>query len=404
MIANPLTAAHRLHQVGISAGAVSDLLGVWKAFDPTRVDESWDALQQASLSIIGDRRSQSAALSSNYYRTLRDAAGLKGPLPIVRAVGGWQAAAIVSLAVSGPVGAKAMIAAKRPLADVIDTTFVRVAGVISRHSLNGGRDTLTEYLAKDKVRYRRVTSGHACDFCRMLAGRGAVYVSATSRFRSHDHCHCTAEPDFTGKAKSSTKRSSSTATDTLPAPTPIPVIRPPAPPALLRLPPQAPLPSYVSEPLSRFEDAHRTDDVETAFAVDANGDTVLDKSQGSINRVEFTTDEVQQLRHTVLTHNHPSGRGASSDDLRMLQYANLTELRVARRGDGTTAIRMTDAGRNMGEIRLMKAIKKHDDAIFDENMEKVRARELTPVQAEALHHDEITRRLVSDGILTVEQH
>lgn len=52
---------------------------------------------------------------------------------------------------------------------------------------------------KDRVRYRRITSGTACAFCRMLAGRGAVYSENTGRFQAHDHCACTAEPDFTTK-------------------------------------------------------------------------------------------------------------------------------------------------------------------------------------------------------------
>jgi hypothetical protein len=44
--------------------------------------------------------------------------------------------------------------------------------------------------------WRRVTSGAACGFCRMLAGRGEVYTEATADFASHDHCGCGAEPVY----------------------------------------------------------------------------------------------------------------------------------------------------------------------------------------------------------------
>jgi hypothetical protein len=47
-----------------------------------------------------------------------------------------------------------------------------------------------------KVRYKRVLSSNPCSFCRMLAGRGAVYHEGTASFESHDHCACSAEPVF----------------------------------------------------------------------------------------------------------------------------------------------------------------------------------------------------------------
>lgn len=46
-------------------------------------------------------------------------------------------------------------------------------------------------LKKSVARYGRLLSGNACDFCRMLAGRGAVYLSrASGNFRAHKFCHC----------------------------------------------------------------------------------------------------------------------------------------------------------------------------------------------------------------------
>jgi hypothetical protein len=41
-----------------------------------------------------------------------------------------------------------------------------------------------------------VTSGSACEFCSMLARRGAVYGAESVSFHAHDACGCSAEPVF----------------------------------------------------------------------------------------------------------------------------------------------------------------------------------------------------------------
>ena len=43
---------------------------------------------------------------------------------------------------------------------------------------------------------RRVLGGEGCEFCQMLAGRGAVYSAETADFEAHDKCACTPEPDW----------------------------------------------------------------------------------------------------------------------------------------------------------------------------------------------------------------
>lgn len=72
------------------------------------------------------------------------------------------------------------------------------AGAGMRLVLNGGRETITSTIkADDRARgYARVTSGRACEFCSMLAGRGAVYGEASADFEAHDHCACSAEPVY----------------------------------------------------------------------------------------------------------------------------------------------------------------------------------------------------------------
>jgi hypothetical protein len=47
-----------------------------------------------------------------------------------------------------------------------------------------------------RARLRARHLRHACDFCEMLADRGAVYGEASADFEAHDHCSCSAEPVF----------------------------------------------------------------------------------------------------------------------------------------------------------------------------------------------------------------
>lgn len=60
---------------------------------------------------------------------------------------------------------------------------------------------MSEAATFPKVRWKRVLSANPCAFCRMLAGRGAVYSEGTASFLSHDHCSCTAEPEFSAALK-----------------------------------------------------------------------------------------------------------------------------------------------------------------------------------------------------------
>lgn len=173
------------------------VVALWPLFDPAQLDKTWAAIRPTALQIIEVSRTRSVSLAESYYREVRLASGIRAALPrIVLPVEGWQTAALVSLEVTGPVLTKSAIAAKQPIDRIIQNALVRVTGTVSRHALEGGRLTVGRYAKADHAGYRRVTSGSPCGFCAMLAGRGAVYGSATVTFRAHDHCSCSSEPVF----------------------------------------------------------------------------------------------------------------------------------------------------------------------------------------------------------------
>lgn len=80
----------------------------------------------------------------------------------------------------------------------VEATLTRLEGSLSRYLTSGVGDTITGNTARDPkaAGWRRIAKGSACRFCRMLAGRGAVYRERTVRFKAHDHCQCSAAPSW----------------------------------------------------------------------------------------------------------------------------------------------------------------------------------------------------------------
>lgn len=187
---------HRQLQLALRAGTLRQVLRLWPLFDLERLAETWPAFREALATLIAARHADSVGLASSYYRAARLDAGITGTAPIVAAALPPAEQLAVSLDVVGLFGARRLLAQGRR--DVAAQTLVKVSGAVGRHVLNGGRRTLTETIQADpRARgYERVTSGNACGFCEMLAGRGAVYGEASADFEAHDHCACGAEPVF----------------------------------------------------------------------------------------------------------------------------------------------------------------------------------------------------------------
>src|SRR5690606_32983036 len=79
------------------------------------------------------------------------------------------------------------------------------AGSVQRLVQQPGRDTIALNVSRDPAKpgWARVPRGRGCAFCRMLAGRGAVYTSAEAArgMRAyHDHCKCSAVPVWRGQS------------------------------------------------------------------------------------------------------------------------------------------------------------------------------------------------------------
>jgi hypothetical protein len=188
-----LTVQHRAAQLAIRALLIKRIVPLMPLLDIKAIDETWTPLQESLMALIGISRSHSIAVATTYYSALRASQGITTPLPGIPAINPkWEIGARISLEVVGPVLTKQSILTNSldPLGDAL----VRISGAASRHALDGGRDAIGAYVRAEHFGYRRITAANACPFCRMLAGRGAVYGRETVNFRSHDHCSCTSEP------------------------------------------------------------------------------------------------------------------------------------------------------------------------------------------------------------------
>jgi len=137
----------------------------------------------------------SSALAADYYDDLRADAS---------APGRFRADPVVNLRWGNPQGEekirRGILWSVQPLlAEVPDLLLAtsRVGEVVQLETARPFRDTITTNRSHDpaSVGWQRV-AGTGCKFCRMLAGRGAVYKESTARFASHPHCGCSAVPVF----------------------------------------------------------------------------------------------------------------------------------------------------------------------------------------------------------------
>lgn len=137
-------------------------------------------------SIAEDYGMALAALAADWYDSLRAEAGVSGsytpPLPPLPDPERWE-----SMARWVTSGNKTEVEAL-------------VSGGVRRTLMNMHRETVMLGVEDDPAAdgWARFARPGACGFCRMLAMRGGVYTSSTSKFGSHDHCTCLAGPVWKG--------------------------------------------------------------------------------------------------------------------------------------------------------------------------------------------------------------
>ena len=197
-----LTEQHRQAQLQVRSHALRNFLLLWPIWRPED-PASFGRLVTATLPLVRAYNRVSSSLAGSYYQAFRTAEGVLG-VATPRLAGPIATAQVTaSLYVTGQVMTRDAIAAGRTVEQAREAALVRTSGAVTRHTLQGGRDTMLQSVAADKqaLGWARVTDGNPCAFCLTLASRGAVYKTEQSAsFLAHDHCGCSVESVYDGTA------------------------------------------------------------------------------------------------------------------------------------------------------------------------------------------------------------
>jgi hypothetical protein len=210
--ATRLIETHRRDQAAIRAAFAAEFTIAGRILDADRLDASTPAWLSVAEELVRQSRAQSAERAASYYDAQRRAElGALDALDVAPFTPGLSpdpdgAALRTSLLVTGPVTAKRLIGDGAPPREATRAAVTRAEGAGARHVLGGARDTITGATAADPVAigWARVTDGHPCWFCAMLASRGPVYKSTASglfkrgdeRTKYHDGCGCEVVPVY----------------------------------------------------------------------------------------------------------------------------------------------------------------------------------------------------------------
>lgn len=191
-----LTRQYRTQNLALRAQTIRDLQRIWPALQYADLARTYDAWYAGTAAIVARDANRAAGLASLYLRAHRLAAGIPGE-PAIKIATVPAAKTAVALRVNTIVAIKRSTLAGQTADLAMRNAFVQMVGAATRLVLDAGRDTVRETtIADPRTRgWERVTSG-GCDFCSMLASRGAVYTEASADFASHDHCACSAQPVY----------------------------------------------------------------------------------------------------------------------------------------------------------------------------------------------------------------
>lgn len=182
----PTPAQLREDVTAVSADAVSAFDDLTRGLSEA---DAFQAIRDELPGLILLYGEQAAVVAAEWYDEARSIAGVRGTFAA-------SPADLPALGMEGLIG----------WAVKTSTSFPSMLGLITggaqKRVANGARLTVIAAAGADPQavgiqRYARTSGG--CAFCRMLAGRGAVYRSEDSAdFAAHEHCHCVAVPAFTG--------------------------------------------------------------------------------------------------------------------------------------------------------------------------------------------------------------
>ena len=171
----------------VTSSAVDEAVGLSRSFGGGP-EVRRAAMLEAVPMVIAYYSDGSAALAADYYMDERVAQAASGSY------------------VAAPMVLDRTVRIRRAVAWAADPMFEggdfssRLRQVVQSEVARPFRDTIRGNRLADSqaIGWRRITGGHGCGFCKMLADKGAVYSKETVYFASHDSCDCSSQPVFRG--------------------------------------------------------------------------------------------------------------------------------------------------------------------------------------------------------------
>lgn len=183
----------------ITAAAAAELRQVADAYAEPQAQSA--ALFVAAPLIVSEYMDGSSALALDWYEELREESPATSPFvpqPVttlredyIGNVVGWATKPLLE-------------AVPDVLADIeaeMVLALAKIEAEIQKEVAAAFRETIVENVQDDPdaVGWRRFARPQACNFCRLLADKGAIFKADSARFAAHTNCHCLAAPVFDGQ-------------------------------------------------------------------------------------------------------------------------------------------------------------------------------------------------------------
>jgi hypothetical protein len=178
----------RQAQIGVRRLVERDLAEFFGSLNLGRPEAARDALLGFVPVLVAQYGESAASVAADWYDDVRASERVPGRFRALMQESPYQSA--VTDTVRRAAGAL--------FSDNPGATLLALSATTGKYALAAGRETITASTARDPRAsgWQRVTRGGACGFCRMLAGRGAVYRDGTAHFASHGDCNCAAVPSW----------------------------------------------------------------------------------------------------------------------------------------------------------------------------------------------------------------
>lgn len=153
--------------------AVQDLVALWRQAERLATGEFAQFMIDAFPNVVDPYAAMAGDLAADWYDESAPDLDFRATPTGMPSVQALQESTSWALGASG------------------SAALTRLSGTLQRAVFNGARDTIVDNTARESgARWARHASANACEFCRLLATRGATYGSRDKAMKSHDHCHC----------------------------------------------------------------------------------------------------------------------------------------------------------------------------------------------------------------------